>query len=160
MKWQNMLLDAIDRAILAQLQEDARITNAALAEAVGLSPSPCLRRVRQLEEAGVIRRYATLVDPVAVGMGVNVFVSIRLERQVEAALNAFEDAVADMAEVMECYLMTGDADYLLRIAVADLDHFRRVVLERLTKIPGVASIRSSITLKQVSYRTALPLGED
>ncbi|MFX8641069.1 Lrp/AsnC family transcriptional regulator, partial [Acinetobacter baumannii] len=88
-----MLLDAIDRAILGALQEDARITNAALAEAVGLSPSPCLRRVRQLEEAGVIRRYATLVDPVAVGMGVNVFVSIRLERQVEAALNAFEEAV-------------------------------------------------------------------
>jgi DNA-binding Lrp family transcriptional regulator len=153
-----LALDAIDRRILSELQEDARLPNLALAEKVGLSPSPCSRRVKLLEEAGVIRRYAGLVDPAAVGLPVSVFVSVTLERQVEDALNVFEQAVAACPEVMECYLMTGDADYLLRVVAADLESFQRFLLDNLTRIPGVRSIKSSFALKQVVYRTALPIG--
>jgi DNA-binding Lrp family transcriptional regulator len=152
-------LDAIDRRILARLQENARLPNVELAEAVGLSPSPCLRRVRDLEEAGVIRRHVTLVDPAAVGLPVSVFVSVTLERQVERALEVFEAAILERPEVMECYLMTGDFDYLLRIVVADLTAYERFLMDHLTRVPGVASIKSSFALKQVKYRTALPLPE-
>lgn len=154
----NQPLDTIDRRILAELQDDARLANLALADKVGLSPSPCSRRVRLLEEAGVIRRYAALVDPAAVGLPVSVFVSVSLERQVEDALAVFERAVAACPEVMECYLMTGDADYLLRVVAADLESFQRFLLDNLTRIPGVRSIKSSFALKQVVYRTALPIG--
>jgi Lrp/AsnC family leucine-responsive transcriptional regulator len=150
-------LDAIDFKILAALQEDARIANTDLAAAVGLSPAPCLRRVRALEERGVIRRHVSLVDPRAVGLPVSVFVNVSLERQVEAALNRFESVIATRPEVMECYLMTGDADYLLRVVCADLDAYERFVVEHLARIPGVASIRSSFALKQVKYSTALPV---
>jgi DNA-binding Lrp family transcriptional regulator len=150
-------LDAIDRRILAALQENARIANTELAAAVGLSPAPCLRRVRALEEDGVIRKHATLVNPGAVGPPVSVFVSISLERQVEEALKRFERVILARPEVMECYLMTGDADYLLRLVCADLAAYERFVLDHLTKVPGVSSIRSSFALKQVKYSTALPL---
>ena len=150
-------LDAIDRKILAVLQDAARITNIELADAVGLSPSPCLRRVRALEENGVIRRYVTLVDPGAVGLPVSVFVNVSLERQVENALKKFESAVLTRPEVMECYLMTGDADYLLRVVCADLAAYERFLMEHLTQVAGVSSIRSSFALKQVKYSTALPL---
>jgi Lrp/AsnC family transcriptional regulator, leucine-responsive regulatory protein len=151
------LLDAIDRRILSVLQERARISNADLAREVGLSPSPCLRRVRELEEQGVIRRYATLLDPAAVGLPVSVFVNVTLERQIESALELFEAAVVERPEVMECYLMTGDADYLLRVVVADLNAYERFLVDYLTRVPGIASIKSSFALKQVEYRTALPL---
>ncbi len=151
-------LDRIDRKILAALQDDARLTNADLAEKVGLSPSPCLRRVRALEKAGVIRRYATLIDPAAVDLPVSVFVSVTLERQVEERLEAFEAAVVERPEVLECYLMTGEADYLLRVVVADLAAYERFLKDHLTRIAGVASIKSSFALKQVRYNTALPLG--
>lgn len=150
-------LDAIDRRILAALQEDARIANNELAAAVGLSPAPCLRRVRALEEDGVIRKHVSLVNPGAVGLPVSVFVSISLERQVEEALKRFERVILGRPEVMECYLMTGDADYLLRVVCADLAAYERFVLDHLTKVPGVSSIRSSFALKQVKYSTALPL---
>jgi Lrp/AsnC family transcriptional regulator, leucine-responsive regulatory protein len=150
-------LDAIDRRILAALQEDARIANNELAAAVGLSPAPCLRRVRALEEDGVIRKHVSLVNPGAVGLPVSVFVSISLERQVEEALKRFERVILARPEVMECYLMTGDADYLLRVVCADLAAYERFVLDHLTKVPGVSSIRSSFALKQVKYSTALPL---
>ena len=150
-------LDAIDRRILAALQENARIANTELAAAVGLSPAPCLRRVRALEEDGVIRKHVSLVDPGAVGLPVSVFVSISLERQVEEALKRFERVILARPEVMECYLMTGDADYLLRVVCADLAAYERFVLDHLTKVPGVSSIRSSFALKQVKYSTALPL---
>ncbi len=150
-------LDDIDRRILARLQEDARLPNVELADAVGLSPSPCLRRVRALEERGAIRKHVTLVDPAAVGLPVSVFVNVSLERQVEAALRRFEAAVLTRPEVMECYLMTGDADYLLRVVCADLGAYERFLLDHLTQVPGVASIRSSFALKQVKYSTALPL---
>src|SRR3546814_422637 len=150
-------LDAIDRRILRVLQENARIPNVDLAQAVGLSPSPCLRRVRDLEERGVVRRYVGLVDPGAVGLPVSVFVHVSLERQIEHALETFESAVLDRPEVMECYLMTGDADYLLRVVVPDLEAFQRFLMEHLTRVPGVSSIKSSFALRQVKYSTALPL---
>lgn len=153
----NQALDAIDRRILRVLQENARIANVELAQAVGLSPSPCLRRVRDLEERGIVRRYVGLLDPGAVGLPVSVFVQVTLERQVERALETFEQAVQARPEVMECYLMTGDADYLLRVVVPDLDAFQRFLMDHLTRVPGVASINSSFALKQVKYLTALPL---
>ncbi|MGH6968998.1 MAG: Lrp/AsnC family transcriptional regulator [Stellaceae bacterium] len=151
-------LDVIDRRILGRLQDNARLTNVELAEAVGLSPSPCLRRVRALEETGTIRRYVALLDPAAVGLPVSVFVNVTLERQIESALERFEVAILKRPEVMECYLMTGDADYLLRIVTADLSAYERFLVEHLTRVPGVASIKSSFALKQVKYRTALPVG--
>lgn len=151
-------LDRIDRKILDLLQQDARLPNNELAERVGLSPSPCLRRVKALEEAGVISRTVALIDPVAVDLPVNVFISVSLERQVEERLEAFERAVMDLPEVLECYLMTGDADYLLRVVVPDLASYERFLKEHLTRVSGVVSIRSSFALKQVRYRTALPLG--
>jgi DNA-binding Lrp family transcriptional regulator len=150
-------LDAIDRRILAELQQNARIANADLARQVGLSPSPCLRRVRDLEERGVIRSYVALVEPGAVGLPISVFVQVTLERQIEQALETFERAILHRPEVMECYLMTGDADYLLRVVVADLEAYERFLKDHLTRVAGVASIKSSFALKQVKYRTALPL---
>lgn len=150
-------LDAIDRRILAALQENARISNADLARTVGLSASPCLRRVRELEEAGVIRGHVALLEPAAVGLPISVFVQVTLERQVESALEVFESTIARRPEVMECYLMTGDADYLLRVVVADVAAYERFLKDHLTRVPGVASIKSSFALNQVKYRTALPL---
>lgn len=153
----NYDLDATDRRILAALQSNARITNVDLAEAVGLSPSPCLRRVRALEQAGVIKGYVALVDQNAVALPVSVFVNVSLEKQIEPALEVFEAAIRRRPEVMECYLMTGDSDYLLRVVTADLAAYERFLIDHLTRIPGVASIKSSFALKQVAYRTALPL---
>ena len=153
----NKSLDAIDRQILENLQDDARMRNVELAEKVGLSPSPCLRRVGNLEETGVIRGYATLVDAEAVGLPVSVFVSVTLEKQIEKTLEKFEKEIRARPEVMECYLMTGEAEYLLRVVTADLGAYERFLIEHLTRIPGVASIKSSFALKQVAYRTALPI---
>lgn len=150
-------LDAIDRRILERLQENARISNADLARDVGLSASACSRRVHDLEESGVIQRYATLLDPVGAGMPVSVFVNVTLEKQVEQDLELFEAAIRALPEVMECYLMTGDSDYLLRVVASDVAAFRRFLMDHLTRIPGVANIRSSFALNQVKYRTALPL---
>lgn len=156
-KLRQTALDAIDRRILNRLQDNARLTNVELAEAVGLSPSPCLRRVRELEDTGIIRRYVALLDPAAVDLPVSVFVNVTLERQVESVLERFEAAILKRPEVMECYLMTGDADYLLRVVTADLSAYERFLVEHLTRVPGVASIKSSFALKQVKYRTALPV---
>ena len=150
-------LDAIDWHILALLQADARVSNVDLARAVHLSPSPCLARVRRSEEAGLISRYATLLNPLALGLTVSVFIQVRLERQVELALDAFEQAIAERPEVMECYLMTGDADYMLRVVVADVQALQRFIIECLAKIPGAGNLKSSFALKQVKYQTALPL---
>ena len=152
------VLDAIDRRILAVLQDNARIANVDLAGRAGISASPCWRRVRDLEQSGVIARYVTLVDPAALGLQVSVFVQVTLEKQVETALGEFERAVQARPEVMECYLMTGDADYHLRVVVADLPAYERFLMDHLTKVPGIANIRSSFALKQVKYTTALPLG--
>ncbi len=154
---QNSNLNEIDRRILAALQSNARLTNVDLANKVGLSASPCLRRVKNLEQAGLIKDYVTLVDQQAVGLPVSVFVNVSLERQVESALEIFEAAMRDRPEVMECYLMTGDADYLLRVVAADLAAYERFLMDHLTRVVGVSSIRSSFALKQVTYRTALPI---
>jgi Lrp/AsnC family leucine-responsive transcriptional regulator len=152
-------LDSIDWNILKALQNNARIANVDLAEKVNLSPSPCLARVRALERGGFISRYVTLLDPAAVGLGVSVFVQVRLEKQIESSLNVFEKAIAARPEVMECYLMTGTSDYLLRVVVPDLQEYQKFVTD-LSKIPGVGNIQSSIALKQVKYKTALPLPSD
>jgi DNA-binding Lrp family transcriptional regulator len=149
-------LDDIDRRILTALQNNARISNVELARMVGLSPSPCLRRVKTLEDCGVIQRYVSLLDQGAVGFPVSVFVNVTLERQVESALEQFEAAIGQRPEVLECYLMTGDADYLLRVVTRDLASYERFLVDHLARIPGVSSIKSSFALKQVSYRTALP----
>jgi Lrp/AsnC family leucine-responsive transcriptional regulator len=150
-------LDEIDLRILDQLQADAKVSNVELARRVNLSPSPCLARVRALEKAGVIQRYVTLLSPHAVGLGVSVFVHVSLETQVRATLEAFEAAVRDKPEVMECYVMTGDEDYLLRVAVTDLVALERFLLDELSRIPGISRIKTSLALKQVKYETALPL---
>jgi Lrp/AsnC family transcriptional regulator, leucine-responsive regulatory protein len=153
----NHQIDATDLRILEVLQLNARITNTDLASRVHLSPSPCLTRVRALEESGLISRYVTLLDPYELGLSVSVFIQITLERQVEPALEAFEEAVQNYPEVMECYLMTGDADYLIRVVVPDVQALERFIVNQLSKISGVANIRSSFALKQVKYKTALPL---
>ncbi|PIW27112.1 MAG: ArsR family transcriptional regulator [Rhodospirillales bacterium CG15_BIG_FIL_POST_REV_8_21_14_020_66_15] len=150
-------LDAIDRRILKAIQANARMRNVDLAAAVGLSASPCLRRVKHLEDAGVIRGYVTLVDQQAVGLPVSIFINVTLERQVETALETFEANIRSWPEVMECYLMTGDADYLLRVVTSDLAAYERFLMDKLTRVAGVASIKSSFSLKQVAYRTALPV---
>lgn len=150
-------LDATDLRILTCLQENARISNVALAERVHLSPAPCLRRLRDLEATKVIRGYATLVEPEALGLNVSVFIQVKLERQVGQTLKTFEEAVLSYPEVMECYLMTGESDYLLRVLVPDLKQLQRFIVERLALLPGVAAIQSSVTLKQVKYKTALPI---
>ena len=149
--------DQFDIRLLNRLQNDARITNVALAEAANLSPAPCLRRVRDLEAAGVIRGYVTLLDPEALGLDVSVFIQVSLEKQVGQALRTFEETIEGYPEVMECYLMTGDSDYLLRVVAPDLKALQGFIVDRLAKIPHEACIRSSITLKQVKYKTALPI---
>lgn len=150
-------LDVLDRKMLQELQQDGRITNQRLSELVGLSPSPCLRRLRQLESEGVITGYVALVDPVTVGMSVTAFVRIRLDRQDDRHLAAFEDAVAGFPEVMECYLMSGEADYQLRVLVPSLAAFEDFLRFKLTRIPAVAEVTTSFALRPVVYRTALPV---
>lgn len=150
-------LDSIDLKILRELQADARISNVRLADRVGLSAAPCLRRVRELEKAGVVRRYVALLDPSAVDLGVTVFVQISLDLQVKGRLEIFEKAMLSRPDVVDCYLMTGDSDYLLRIVVRDVAAYERLLKEFMTRIEGVASIKSSFALKQVKNSTALPL---
>ena len=152
-----MSLDTIDIRILSELQQDGGLSNVELARRVNLSPSPCLMRVRALEKQGVIRQYVALADPQALGLGLNVFISISLKEQSKAALADFESRIAEHDEVMECYLMTGDSDYLIRVAVANMAALERFILDQLTPIPGVEKIRSSFALKQVRYKTALPM---
>jgi len=150
-------LDEVDARILDELQRDAKLTNVELAARVHLSPSPCLARVRRLERSGLISRYVTLLDPLRVGLSVSVFIQVRLEQQVERALEVFEAAMNEHPEVMECYLMTGDSDYLIRVVVPDIPALERFIVDSLARIEGVANIRSSFALKQVKYQTALPI---
>ncbi len=150
-------IDATDRKILAVLQEDGRISNQDLADRIALSPSPCLRRVRQLEQAGVISNYVALLDPNAVGLGVTAFVRVRLDAQDDAQLARFEAAIAEFSEVMECYLMTGDSDYQIRVLVGSLQEFEDFLRQKLTRLPGVSQVTSSFALRPIVYRTALPV---
>jgi Lrp/AsnC family transcriptional regulator, leucine-responsive regulatory protein len=152
-----MPVDRTDRQILDILQRDARITNAALAEQVSLSESACLRRVRALEASGLISGYGARIDQEKAGFPVNVFVSITLDRQDQTDLQAFEDAVRRIPEVMECYLMTGDYDYLVRVVVADTADFERVHSQHLTRLPRVARVHSSFALRAVARLNVLPI---
>lgn len=153
-----MKLDSTDLRILDELQRDGSLSNVELARRVHLSPSPCLARVKALEATGIIDRYVAIANAAALGLGLNVFISISLKSQEKAALNQFEKRICEHDEVMECYLMTGDSDYLIRVAVRDIAALERFIIEQLTPIPGIDKIRSSFALKQVSYKTALPLG--
>jgi len=150
-------LDATDRNILNRLQADGRMTNAELADRVHLSPSACLRRVHRLETQGVIAGYAMLVNAEALGLGTTVFVEVTLTGQAEDLLNDFETAVRDVPAVMECYLMAGDADYLLRVVVADVQDFERIHKEYLSRLPHVARIRSIFAMRAVYKSTAINL---
>jgi Lrp/AsnC family leucine-responsive transcriptional regulator len=150
--------DAIDIKILRALQADGRMSLADLAAAVGLSPSPCLRRVRLMEKAGVITGYVAVLNQQAVGLPVSVFVSVKLEKQREELLERFAKTIARWPEVLECYLMTGPRDYWLRVVVPDLAAYERFLKEKLTRLEGIASIESSFALEQVKYTNVLPVG--
>jgi Lrp/AsnC family transcriptional regulator, leucine-responsive regulatory protein len=146
-----------DRRLLDLLQRDGNLTNLELAEKVSLSPSACLRRVRALEEAGVIRRYVAIVDPKRVGLGLMAFVNVKLEKRGRTPADGFARAVKDWPEVLACHSLTGDMDYLLRVHVENLDHFSRFVMDSLLKHPGVLDVKSSFVLEEVKETTALPL---
>ncbi|MGD0546470.1 MAG: Lrp/AsnC family transcriptional regulator [Terracidiphilus sp.] len=154
-----MIFDEIDRRILEVLQRDGRISNQELAAQVGLSPSPCLRRTRELESSGIVRNYVALLDPAAVGLGLQAIVEVRLDRQTGASVAAFEKEVLKYPQVMECSLMAGDWDYVLRVAARDLEDFREFCVNSLARIPGVGNVKSNICMKQVKYSTALPLNQ-
>ncbi len=147
-------LDAIDRSILRELQRNGRLSVQELSERVGLTASPCARRVRMLEEVGVLAGYAALVDEAKLGFGVTVFVSVKLDEQIDEALQRFEAAVAGYPEVVDCWLMTGKRDYLMRVVVEDLGAFEACLTRRLTRTPGVSSIESSLPLRRVKSGTA------
>ena len=150
-------MDAIDRKIIAALQRDGRLTNVELAEAVGLSPSPCLRRVRLLEEAGIISGYHATLDRKGVGLGLTVFVGVKVERHRDETAAAFRDAVRERPEVITCHLVSGDADFLLQVVVPDLAAYERFLLDTLLKLPGVSDIRSNFAIQTVKSGAPLPL---
>jgi DNA-binding Lrp family transcriptional regulator len=152
-----MMIDRFDRKILRALQKDGRISNVDLAGLVNLSESACLRRVRRLEKRGFIEKYTALLDQRQAGLSGNIFVHIALNREEQSELAAFEAAVQELPEVMECYLMTGEFDYLLRVVVSDMADFERVHKESLTRLPGVARVNSSVAIRTVRKTTELPL---
>ncbi|WP_419899994.1 Lrp/AsnC family transcriptional regulator [Roseomonas sp. USHLN139] len=154
-----MPLDDIDRRILTALQRDGRLTNVELADAVGLSPSPCLRRVRLLEEAGVIERYVGLLNPPKVGLGFTVFARIWLKGQDEETVGRFTAAILKLPQMVECYLMAGDCDFLLKVVAPDLEGYRRFQIEHLGRIEAVQSIKSDIPMQRIKQTTELPLQE-
>ena len=147
-------MDKIDKKILQELQLNARISIQELGERVGLSPTPCARRVKHLEERGVVKGYAAIVDEAQMGYGFSVFVSVQLDHQTDDRLLKFEAEIAEFPEVMDCWLMTGNRDYLLRLAIADLTEFERFLTGRLTKVEGVASLESSIPIRRVKEQRA------
>jgi|TARA_R110002072_G_scaffold727_1_gene5269 Lrp/AsnC family leucine-responsive transcriptional regulator len=153
------VLDAIDRKILKTLQADGRITNQNLADAVGLSPSPCLRRVKALEQQGVISGYTAVLDQEKVGLSLNAFISVKLEKQGEEQITTFEREMTAFPEVQECYLMTGTRDYLLRVVVRDLNAFEKFIKRKMIRIPAIASIESSFALTQVKRSRELPVDQ-
>ncbi|MFI0842837.1 Lrp/AsnC family transcriptional regulator [Mesorhizobium sp. IMUNJ 23232] len=150
-------LDEIDRKIIAAIQVDGKITAQELADRVGLSASPCARRVRLMEQDGIIKGYTAVIDQKKAGLPISAFASIKLERQREEDLDRFSQAVTRWPEVLDCYLMTGQRDYLLRIVVRDLDAYEEFLKDKLTRLDNVASIESSFALKQVKRSEILPL---
>jgi len=152
-------LDRIDRRILVHLQEDGRLSNAELAERVGLSPSPCLRRVRRLEEDGYIKGYAALLDRETLGLDVTAFVQVSLEKHSERAADRFETAIMAMAEVTECFPVTGEDDYILRVVATDLKAYSRFLMDHLMRLPGITNVKSVFALGEIKATTAVPVGE-
>lgn len=153
----NPLLDKIDRKILRALQANGKISIGELSEKIGLSPSPCARRVRLLEKAEIIKGYTAIVDQKRVGLPISAFASIKLERQREEDLDRFEEAVSRWPEVLDCYLMTGQRDYLMRIVAADLEAYECFIKDKLTRLENIASIETSFALGQVKRSEALPI---
>ncbi|ART67280.1 AsnC family transcriptional regulator [Mycobacterium dioxanotrophicus] len=149
-------MDDLDQAIVRELQQNGRITNQELADRVGLTASPCLRRVKQLETAGVITGYTAVVDPRALGMSITAFVRIRLDRHSQDAVDAFESAIRLIENVLECFVVTGESDYLLRIVVTNLEQYERVIRTRLQRLPGITSIDSSFTFGQIKQTFVYP----
>lgn len=150
-------LSPADLRILDALQQDGRISNVELADKVGLSPSPCLRRTRALEENGLIRGYRAILDPKALGLGVEVFIQVSIERHRDEDAEAFRRAVAARREIVACHVMTGDMDFLLHVLARDLESFGHFVMKVLLKMPGVKDVRSSFVLEVVKSETAIPL---
>ncbi|HTD02911.1 Lrp/AsnC family transcriptional regulator [Undibacterium sp.] len=158
-------LDKIDRKILAILQSDGRLTNQEVAERVNLSPSPCLRRIKRLEETGVIRKYVALLEPAKIGLGLLAYVNVRLEKHNDtpgkgasrSPRNDFAASIEQWPEIVACYAMTGEMDYLLRVHVEDMDHFSRFMMETLLRHPAVLDVKSSFALQQIKDTTALPV---
>lgn len=155
---ESLALDRIDLRLLSLLQQQGRATNAELAAAVNLSPSACLRRIQRLEAGRVIHGYAALVDPKAVGLGLQAFVRVQLEKQGQRGLDRFIEGVNDWDEVVACHALTGDMDYLLQVVVQDLEHFSRFLLDKLINATGVADVNSSFVLRTVKQTRSLPLG--
>ena len=154
-----MELDRYDKHILELLQQDGRISNQDLAEQIGLSPSPCLRRVRALEESGFILGYRALLDAKRLGLSLMALIHISMDRHTPERFENFEQRIAELPEVLECLLVTGqDADYQLKVVVADMDAFQQLLLQRITRIEGVSGVHSSFVLRRVVDKTALPLG--
>lgn len=152
-------IDRIDRNILEQLQKDGSLTNQELADKVGLSPSPCLRRVRALEESGIILRQVTILDHKKLGLSLTAIILIGMDRHTPERFAEFEAKVSEYPEVQECYLITGqDADYMLKVVVPDMDHYHHFLLNRITRIQGVSGVHSSFVLRRVIDSTSLPLG--
>jgi Lrp/AsnC family leucine-responsive transcriptional regulator len=149
--------DRFDKKIIAAIQDNCRITTHELAKRVGLSASPCARRIRLLEQAGVIKGYKAVIDQNKVGLPISAFASVRLERQSEEYLERFSQAVTAWPEVVDCYLMTGQRDYLMRIVVRDLERYERFLKNKLTRLKGIASIETSFALGQVKHSEVLPL---
>ena len=153
-----MKLDKIDKKILGLMQVNGRISNLELADQVGLSPTPCSRRVKQLEESGLIQRHVTLLDAEKLGLNLTVIIGISMDRHTPDRFEAFEKAIIDMPEVMECSIVTGQAaDFLLKVVVRDMRHYEAFLLGQLTKLSGVSGVHSSFVLRQVVNKTALPL---
>lgn len=149
-------MDAKDRQIIRELQKDGRLTNHELAARVNLSPSPCLRRVRNLEQAKIIKGYTALVDQTAFGLSVTAFVRVRLAQHTTEGVKAFEEAIGRIEEVQDCYLMTGDCDYLLKVVVADLKAYENLVRTRIHRIPGVASMDTGFAYGKVKQTKVYP----
>ena len=150
-------MDLLDKKILREIQRNGKLQNVELAQIVGLSPSPCLRRVKQLEDDGIIEKYVALLNPHKVNLGLTVFARIWLKGQDEKTVNAFVDAIQQLDEVVECQLMAGDCDFFLRIMVADLDAYRQFQIHRLNKISSIQNVKTEIPLQKIKQTTALPL---
>ena len=155
----NNKLDDIDRNILAILQENGRITNAELASRIGISPPSMLERVKKLEKKGVIRRYVALVDPSMVDKGTMALVSVSLDRHRVKSIDQFTRAIEKLPEVMECYHVTGEEDYILKVVVKDIQEYENLILTKLTKLPALSKLKTSFILSTVKYQTSYPIEE-